>query len=230
MKRFGGVVAVGGVTLEVRAGEVVALVGPNGAGKSTLLSLLAGLLVPDEGFAAIQGVPSTAAGGQARRALGFLSGDTALYARLSAREVLMFFAQMYGLNDEAAGARIATVEGDLRLSAFLDRRVDALSSGQRQRVNLARALLHDPAVLILDEPTTALDVASQRFVLDAVRRARAGGRAVLFSSHLMGEVEQLADRVMLLERGAITAQGPLQDVLARAGEGGLSSLFAEADA
>ena len=227
-KRFGAVRAVDDVSIAVHPGEVVALIGPNGAGKSTLLSLLAGLLVPDAGDASILGVPSTAPGGRARASLGFLAGDTALYARLTAREVLVFFARLWGVDD--VDGRVRAVADELRLGAFLDRRVDALSSGQKQRVNLARALLHDPKVLVLDEPTTALDVASQRFVLAAVEKARAGGRAVLFSSHLMGEVERLADRVVLLEGGRVTAEGPRDEIVARAGEGGLSSLFSDVEA
>jgi sodium transport system ATP-binding protein len=116
---------------------------------------------------------------------------------------------------------------ELRVADLLKRRADGLSSGQRQRVNLARAIVHDPAVLVLDEPTTALDVASQRFVLDAVDKARARGRAVLFSSHLMGEVEELADRVVLIDKGQPRQAGTLDEIRAAAGPGGLSSLFAQ---
>jgi sodium transport system ATP-binding protein len=224
-KRFGSVLAVDGISLAVRPGEVVALLGPNGAGKSTLLSLLAGLLVPDEGSAHITGIPSSKPDGSARMRLGFLAGDTALYGRLLVGELLAFFARLHGVKDVATAVKAAADE--LRVGDLLKRRADALSSGQRQRVNLARAIVHDPAVLILDEPTTALDVASQRFVLDAVKKARERGRAVLFSSHLMGEVEQLADRVVLIERGTLRAEGTLADIVERAGPGGLSSLFAE---
>lgn len=227
VKRYGDVLAVGGVSLSVAPGEVVALIGPNGAGKSTLLSLLAGLMPPDEGRAFIDGRQAHSEGGEARARLGFLSGDTALYGRLQVGEMLRFFGELYGLRHEALQARVRAVAEDLQLGSFLARRCDALSSGQRQRANLARALLHDPTAIILDEPTTALDVTSQRFVLAAIRRAKERGRAVLFSSHVMGEVEEVADRVVLLERGRLRAEGTLAELRERAGAGGLSALFSE---
>ena len=224
-KKFGDVVAVNAIDLHVGAGEVVALIGPNGAGKSTLLSMLVGLLTPDAGQAFIGGVPALAPAGAARMFLGFLSGDTALYARMTVRELLVFYAKLYGLSSTMIEKRIAAVVDELRLERFVDQRCGALSMGQRQRANLARALVHDPQVLVLDEPTNALDVASQEFVLRAVKRARDDGRAVLFSSHIMGEVEAVADRVMLLQRGHVQHEGTLDALHALSADGGLSSLF-----
>lgn len=224
-KRFGDVLAVNGVNLHVDKGEVVALIGPNGAGKSTLLSMLVGLLTPDAGTAAIDGVPAMTKGGVARANLGFLSGDTALYGRMTVHELLVFYAKLYGLEPEAIAARVGIVTEQLHLQRFLTQRCGVLSMGQRQRANLARALVHDPSVLVLDEPTTALDVASQEFVLQAVGRARSEGRAVLFSSHIMGEVEAVADRVLLLERGTIAHEGTLDALRAKADGGKLTNLF-----
>ena len=224
-KAFGNVRAVDGVDLEVRPREVVALIGPNGAGKSTLLSLLAGLLVPDRGHAHIAGIEATARGGAARRQLGFVSGDTKLYERLTPREVLALFGGLHGVEDDRLASRVDAVCLDYDLTAFADRRCATLSSGQAQRVNLARAVVHDPSVLILDEPTTALDVASQRFVLEAVERARVEGRAVLFSSHVLGEVERVADRVSVLKAGVVVADGPLATVVGAGGEQGLAGYF-----
>jgi len=228
-KRYGDVHALKQATLGVRRGEVVALIGPNGAGKSTLLSCLAGLLVPDDGHASILGVPSATKGGKARQQLGFLSGSTALYGKLTVREVLRFFGGLHGLSDDDLDRRVATVVDELGLHELQDRRCDGLSSGQSQRVNLARAMVHDPAVLILDEPTNALDVMSQQFVLDAVQKARAEHRAVLFSSHVMGEVEAVADRVVLLTGGRIVLRGTLDEVNARADGRGLGHLIASLD-
>lgn len=224
-KRFGDVAAVKAVDLHVDKGEVVALIGPNGAGKSTLLSMLVGLLTPDAGRAVINGVPAMAKGGVARANLGFLSGDTALYGRMTVRELLAFYAKLYGLQPSAIAERVAVVTEQLHLQRFLAQRCGVLSMGQRQRANLARALVHDPQVLVLDEPTTALDVASQEFVLQAVDRARSEGRAVLFSSHIMGEVEAVADRVLLLERGTIAHEGTLDALRAKAEGGKLTNLF-----
>lgn len=229
-KRFGDVVAVDGVSLSVRPGEVVALIGPNGAGKSTLLSLLSGLMAPDEGEARIDGQTAHTEGGEAKKSLGFLSGDTALYGRLRVAEVLRFFGRLYGLEGAALEERVRAVMAQLGIEALAERRCDALSSGQVQRTNLARALLHDPTALILDEPTNALDVASQRFVLHVIQEMRARGRAVLFSSHVMGEVEEVSDRVVLLERGRIRAEGTLAELRAKAGGRGLSALFSDEEA
>jgi sodium transport system ATP-binding protein len=230
VKRFGAVEAVRGVTLSVRRGEVVALIGPNGAGKSTLLSLLAGLLVPDEGVASIDGIDAQTPGGRARRGLGFVSGDTQLYARMTPREVLVFFGRLHGVAEGALPGRVELVIERLGLGPFVDRRCDGLSSGQAQRVNLGRALVHDPALLVLDEPTNALDVASQQFVLETVERARREGRAVLFASHILGDVERVADRVCVLREGRIVADGPLDDLLAATEGRGLGAYFLDGDA
>lgn len=224
-KRYGDVVAVRDVSLSVARGEVVGLIGPNGAGKSTLLSMLAGLITPDEGTAEIDGVRADLPGGVARQKLGFVAGDTRPYARLTVRESLAFFAALHGLSVDARGRAIERVAKDLSLEKLLDRRCDALSSGQEQRANLARALVHDPSILILDEPTNALDVASQRFVLDVVLQARQAGRAVLVASHVMGEIERVSSRVIVLDAGRVRAEGPLNDVLASTGGKGLSAFF-----
>jgi sodium transport system ATP-binding protein len=225
VKRFGAVEAVRGVDLEVRRGEVVALIGPNGAGKSTLLSLLAGLLVPDEGSASIDGVDAQLPGGLARQGLGFVSGDTQLYARMTPREVLTFFGRLHGVDERELAFHVQQVIERLGLTPFVDRRCDGLSSGQAQRVNLGRALVHDPALLVLDEPTNALDVASQQFVLETVERARQEGRAVLFASHILGDVERVADRVCVLREGRIVAEGPLESLLAATDGRGLGAYF-----
>jgi len=187
--------------------------------------MLAGLLTPDDGTAEIDGVRADLPGGVARQRLGFVAGDTRPYGRLTVRESLAFFATLHGLTDEASAGAIARVAHDLSIEKLLDRRCDALSSGQEQRANLARALVHDPSILILDEPTNALDVASQRFVLDVVVRARDAGRAVLVASHVMGEIERVASRVVVLDAGRVRAEGALDDVLARTGGRGLGAFF-----
>jgi sodium transport system ATP-binding protein len=224
-RRFGAVQAVAEVSLTVRAGEVVGLLGPNGAGKTTTLRMLAGILTPDEGSVRVCGLDVHAQPLDAKRRLGFLSGDTHLYQRLTPVEVLTYFGTLYGMADARIRERVGALVAELEMEAFKDRPCSTLSSGQKQRANIARAFLHDPDLLILDEPTTALDVISGQFVAEAIRRKRAGGKAVLFSTHIMSEAEYLCDRIALLHAGRIVDQGPLPDLLARAGRTNLTDAF-----
>ena len=224
-KRFGEVTAVEDVSLQVAPGEIVGLLGPNGAGKTTTLRMLAGILSPDRGRVTVDGVDVHADPIAAKRRLGFLSGDTQLYQRLTPREMLAYFAELYEMPRPAAFARIATLVAELDMASFADRACGTLSSGQKQRANVARAFLHEPQLLILDEPTNALDVVSGQFIVEAIRRARDAGRAVLFSTHIMGEAEYLCDRIALIHRGRIVDSGPLPDLLARSGQRNLTDAF-----
>jgi sodium transport system ATP-binding protein len=222
---FGGVRAVDDVSLVVRSGEVVGLLGPNGAGKTTTLRMLAGILTPDRGRVRVGGVDVHTQPLEAKRRLGFLSGDTRLYQRLTTVEVLTYFGTLYNLPPDRLRARINTLVSELEMDAFKDRPCATLSSGQKQRANIARAFLHDPDLLILDEPTTALDVISGQFVVDAIRRKRADGKGVLFSTHIMGEAEYLCDRIALMHQGRIIDEGPLDDLLARSERTNLTDAF-----
>jgi sodium transport system ATP-binding protein len=224
-KAFGDVHAVEDVSVTVTAGEVVGLLGPNGAGKTTTLRMLAGILTPDRGSVRVCGIDIHAQPLDAKRRLGFLSGDTHLYQRLSPVEVLAYFGTLYGMPPARIRARVTELVAELEMDGFKDRPCGTLSSGQKQRANIARAFLHDPDLLILDEPTTALDVISGRFVADAIRRKRAGGKAVLFSTHVMSEAEYLCDRIALVHAGRIIDEGTLPDLLARAGRQNLTDAF-----
>ncbi len=224
-KRFGAVDAVHDVSFAVAPGEVVGLLGPNGAGKTTTLRMLAGILSPDRGDVRVDGLDMHATPIAAKRRLGFLSGDTQLYQRLTPREVLTYFGRLYDLPAATIEARSATLVADLDMAAFADRPCGTLSSGQKQRANLARAFLHDPPLLILDEPTNALDVVSGQFIVRAIRQARDAGRAVLFSTHIMGEAEYLCDRIVLIHQGRVVDAGPLPDLLARSGRTNLTDAF-----
>ncbi len=208
-KRFdpAGPPAVEGLSLEVVAGEIYGLIGPNGAGKTTTLRMLAGLMQPSGGEVWIGGHPLASEAEAARAALGFLTGTTGLYARLSVRELLGYFGALYGLAPAAVARRIDELSALLQFAPLLERRCAALSTGERQRVSLARAVLHDPRVLILDEPTAGLDVVASRFVADFVRDARGRGRAILFSTHYMTEAELLCDRIGLLHAGCKIWEG-----------------------
>ena len=225
VKRFGALTAVDGVSLEVNAGEVVGLLGPNGAGKTTTLRMLVGILTPSAGRVSIHGVDLQDNLLQAKRRIGFLSGDTQLYQRLTPREVLRYFGRLYGLAEAQIDERIQQLIRDLEIEPFAERPCRTLSSGQKQRANIARAFLHQPDVLILDEPTAALDVVSGQFITEAIRRERAAGRAILFSTHIMSEVEYLCDRIYLLHQGRITDGGTLQEILDHTGCRNLTDAF-----
>jgi sodium transport system ATP-binding protein len=224
-KRFGPVEAVTEVSLTVRPGEIVGLLGPNGAGKTTTLRMLAGILSPDRGQVLVDGVDVHVDPIVAKRRIGFLSGDTQLYQRLSPREVLAYFGQLYELDSALVDARSRTLIDELDMRAYADRPCGTLSSGQKQRANVARAFLHDPPLLILDEPTNALDVISGQFIVHAIRKARDAGRAVLFSTHIMGEAEYLCDRIVLIHQGRVVDAGTLPELLVRSGQRNLTDAF-----
>jgi len=225
VKRFGPVAAADGVSLTVSAGEVVGLLGPNGAGKTTTLRMLAGILTPDAGCVSVGGLDIHDWPLDAKRRLGFLSGDTQLYQRLTTREVLRYFGRLYGMADPLIDARTAQLVEELEMGEFANRPCGTLSSGQKQRANIARAFLHGPELLILDEPTVALDVISGQFIVESIRRERDAGRAVLFSTHIMSEAEYLCDRILLMHRGRIIDEGVLDDLLARSGCRNLTDAF-----
>ena len=206
-KHFGATCVVDSISLGVEAGEVVGLLGPNGAGKTTTLRMLAGLISPTRGTAKLCGVDLAVDPLTARRNLGFLTASTGLYDRLTVREILTTFGLLYQLSREALDARISLLAGELDLGAFIDRRCGTLSSGQKQRASIARAVVHDPAVYVLDEPTAALDPLASSAILDLVRSARDRKKAVLFSTHRMEEAEFLCDRLAFLREGKVVAEG-----------------------
>jgi sodium transport system ATP-binding protein len=224
-KSYGELWAVRGLSLRVPAGEVYALLGANGAGKTTALRCLATLLQPTEGTARIAGHDVRTHPLEVRRKLGFLAASMGLYARLTARELLRYFAHLQGLEGAAAEARVNDVVERFGLHDFGDRLCGKLSTGQRQRVSIARAVVHDPPALVLDEPTLGLDVLSSEAILRFIEDARARGRAVLFSTHQMSEVELLADRVGIIAGGRLVAEGTVDDIVARAGEANLARAF-----
>lgn len=215
-KQFGRSTALDDLSLTVARGEIYGLLGPNGAGKTTALRILAGLLAPSGGRASIDGVDVAVAPREAQRRLGFLTGTTGLYRRLTGREVLTYFGRLNGLSRADIASRIQELTGALDLAAVLDHRCEALSTGQRQRISVARAALHDPPVLILDEPTVGLDVLASRFLRDFVSAERGRGKAILFSTHYLAEAELLCDRVGLLHRGRLLAEGPPRDLRGQA--------------
>ena len=225
IRDFGATRAVDGVTFHVDAGEVVGLLGPNGAGKTTALRVLAGLLRPSAGSTRIAGVEMQRQPLEARRQLGFLTGSTGLYDRLTGREMLQIFGRLQRLDEPTLEARIATLRDELELAPFLDKRCGALSSGQKQRINIARAVVHDPSAYVLDEPTATLDPLASRDILSLVQRAKARNKAVLFSTHRMEEAEYLCSRLLFMRAGKIVARGTSAELLERSGRQKLTDAF-----
>jgi len=225
VRDFGAVRAVDGVSFEVAAGEVVGLLGPNGAGKTTTLRVLAGLLTPTKGRAALAGIDVHQRPLEARRHLGFLTASTGLYERLTGREVLTTFGRLQGLDDATLARRVDEVTRELELGPFLDRRCGQLSSGQKQRISIGRAVVHDPPAYVLDEPTATLDPLASRDILDLVQRAKARGKAVLFSTHRMEEAEHLCTRLLFVREGRIVARGTAEALRAESGQPTLTGAF-----
>ncbi len=225
VKRFGAFTAVEGVSLSVRPGEVVGVLGPNGAGKTTTLRMLAGILTPTSGEVRISGLPMLQAPLQAKRKIGFLSGDTQLYRRLTPRELLLYFGKLYEVPPDRLRQKVDELIQQLDMGSFSERACGTLSSGQKQRANIARAFLHEPDLLILDEPTATLDVWSGQFIVEAIRHEKARGKAILFSTHIMSEVEYLCDRIYLIHGGRIVEAGTVPEILARSGCANLTDAF-----
>ncbi|MBL9168309.1 MAG: ABC transporter ATP-binding protein [Verrucomicrobiales bacterium] len=225
VKQFGDFTAVNQVSLQVHPGEVVGLLGPNGAGKTTTLRMLAGILSPTSGTVTVLGTDLHAQPLLAKKRIGFLSGDTQLYRRLSPREMLLFFGRLYEVPTAVLSETVDRLIQELDMGSFANRPCGALSSGQKQRANIARAFLHRPELLILDEPTATLDVWSGQFIVEAIRRERAAQKAILFSTHIMSEVEYLCDRIYLVHGGEIVEHGTLAGILERSGCSNLTDAF-----
>ena len=224
-KRYGPLTAVESLTLRVHPGEVYALLGPNGAGKTTALRCLATLLRPTEGSAAVCGLDVRAEPRAVRGRLAFLSSSMGLYERLTPVELIEFFGRLQGLDEPTLAKRVDAMVELFALSSFASRLCGRLSTGQRQRVSLARALVHDPPVLILDEPTHGLDVLSGQAIYHFIIRERERGKTILFSTHQMEGVELLADRVGVLRSGRLVAEGRPAELLSRTGAPNLVRAF-----
>ncbi len=224
-KWFGSTRALDQVSWRVEPGEVVGLIGANGAGKTTALRVLAGLIRPSEGTARVNGIDVGERPLEARRQLGFLTASTGVYERLTGREVVTMFCQLAGVSAAESHARVERLTTELDLKGFIDRRCGGLSSGQRQRISVARALAADPSVYVLDEPTAALDPLASRDILDLVRRGQATGKAVIFSTHRMEEVEHLCSRVVFLREGRVVATGTTRALLDQAQASSLTGAF-----
>ena len=224
-KQFGEVVAVDNVSFEARNGEVTALLGENGAGKTTTLRSIYGLIQPDAGEVRVDGVDGISQPLSARMGLGVLSEARGLYPRLTPREHMRYFAHLQGLGRAETETRCEDLVDLLGMEDFADRRAAGLSHGENTKVALARALLHDPANILLDEPTTGLDVMSTRAVRELIVELRARGKCVLFSSHVMQEVAAVSDRIVVVSAGRVVASGTPADLRRSTGLDDLEDVF-----
>ena len=224
-KSYGKFRALHGVTFSAQAGEVFGLLGPNGAGKTTLLRILATLLHADSGRCTVAGHDAQRDPEAVRRSIGVVNGGMGLYDRLTGREILRYFAGLYGMTRTQADARIETLDASLDLSGTLDTRAAGFSTGMKQKIVIARAVIHDPPVLFLDEAASGLDVMARRALLDFVQAYRREGRLVVYSTHVMSEVEEVCDRAAVLERGELLTVDTVAGILAQTGEPSLERAF-----
>jgi len=224
-RSFADLDAVKNVSFAVQPGEVLGLLGPNGAGKTTTLRMLATLLQPSSGEATVAGFDVRHFRQEVRTNVGYLTGDTGLYNRLSPREVLAYFGELHSMSADAVAERIEELRELLGLGGFLDKRCETLSTGQKQRVSIARTVLHRPKVLILDEPTSGLDILAARDVLRFFRSEADSGKAVLLSTHILAEVELICDRAAVIHHGEIRHVGTLKDLAFAAGSASFSNSF-----
>ena len=226
-KKRGEIRAVDGVTFRCEPGRIYGLLGANGAGKTTTLRMLATILEPTEGSATVAGFDVATQAEEVRRHVGFLSTATALYARLTAEEVVRYFGQLHGMDDSAISQRMDAIFARLEMNEFRDRRCDKLSTGMKQKVSIARTLIHDPSVMIFDEPTLGLDVMAARTIIGFIRECRDQGKTVVFSTHVMSEVEKLCDTIGIIDKGRLLVEGSLEELRGRYRQTDLEEIFVQ---
>jgi sodium transport system ATP-binding protein len=223
--RRGEVSAVDHVCFDAHGGEIFGLLGPNGAGKTTTMRILCTVLKPTSGLARVAGFDVDTQAAEVRKHIGFLSANTAVYDRMSAWELVEYFGRLHGLERERLRKRMEEVFTTLQMNDFRDVLGAKMSTGMRQKVSIARAIVHDPPVLIFDEPTAGLDVLVARAVLQNIARLRDMGKCILFSTHIMREVEKLCDRVAIVSKGRVLACGTLDELRETHRQNDLEEIF-----
>ncbi len=227
-KKRGEIRAADSVSFRVAPGQIYGLLGANGAGKTTTLRLLATLLQPTSGGATVAGFDIVRDAQQVRAHVGFLAASTALYGRLTARETLAYFGKLHGLTSVDIASRTQRLADELDMHEFLDRRCEKFSTGMKQKTSIARTLIHDPAVMIFDEPTLGLDIMAARTIVKFVRECRTRGKTVIYSTHIMSEVEKLCDVIGIIHDGKLLAEGTLAALRDRYAEHDLEEIFVRA--
>ena len=224
-KKRGAIRAVDNVSLVCRPGQIYGLLGANGAGKTTTLRVLATILEPSGGTATVAGHDVVEQPQKVRASLGFLSAATALYPRLTAQEMVEYFGRLNGLEEAVLKKRLDEIFERLDMNGFRDRRCDKLSTGMKQKTSIARTLIHDPQVMIFDEPTLGLDIMTARTIIEFIRECRQRGKTVIFSTHVMSEVEKLCDTIGIIQAGKLLEEGSLGELRERFQENDLEEIF-----
>ncbi len=224
-KSFGEVKAVRGVSFEARDGEITGLLGPNGAGKTTTLRMLYSLLPPDEGEILIDGLDPGTDAMEIKRTLGVVPDSRGLYNRLTARENIEYFGELHGMTREQMKDRIAELTKTLGMEEFIDRRTEGFSQGQRVKVAIARAMVHSPQTVLLDEPSNGLDVMATRALRNYILSLKRDGHSVVLSTHIMQEVAALCDRIIIIAKGEVAADGTKEELMQRSGADTLEDAF-----
>jgi sodium transport system ATP-binding protein len=224
-KKRGEIRAVDSVSFVCKPGEIYGLLGANGAGKTTTLRMLATILEPTDGTAIVCGHDVVEEPEKVRANVGFLSTATALYPRLTSQEMVEYFGRLNGLDEATLKKRVDDIFNRLDMNSFRDRRCDKLSTGMKQKTSIARTLIHDPQVMIFDEPTLGLDIMTARTIIDFIRECRQRGKTVIFSTHVMSEVDRLCDVIGIIHSGKLLAEGSLAELRSRQNENDLEEIF-----
>jgi len=224
-RKRGEIRAVDNISFQCSPGRIFGLLGANGAGKTTTLRMLATLLQPTSGSGSVAGFDLLEQPEKVRTRIGFLSGTTALYGRLSVREILAYFGRLNGMPEDVLRHRIDELIRLLEMEAFADGRCERLSTGQKQRVSIARSIVHAPPVMVFDEPTSGLDVMSSRTIMRFIERCRDQGQTVIFSTHIMSEAERLCDEIAIIHSGKIAGRGTLDELRRETGQDSLEMVF-----
>jgi ABC-2 type transport system ATP-binding protein len=211
-KQFNRFTAVDHIDLNVRRGEIYGFLGPNGAGKSTTIRMLCTLLKPTSGTATVAGFDIDRDANEVRKRIGLVSEKLIMYTRLTAEQNLVFFGKLYGVDNSELKSRVEELLDMVKLMPFKDRSVGGFSSGMRQRMNVIRALIHDPEIIFLDEPTTALDPQSTKFVRDTILQLKAEGHTIILTTHIMEEADELSDRISIIDHGKLMATGTVAEL------------------
>jgi sodium transport system ATP-binding protein len=223
--RRGAVMAIEGVSFDVAPGEIFGLLGPNGAGKTTCLRILSTVLRPTGGFATIAGYNVATQPTEVRSCIGFMSGNTGVYDRMTAWELVEYYGRLYGMPEDQLQTGLDRLFTTLQMNDFRDVQGAKLSTGMKQKVSIARTLIHDPPVVIFDEPTSGLDVLVARELLTMIASLKEQGKCIIFSTHIMREVEKLCDRVAIIHKGRILAAGSVAELVSRFGQPDVEELF-----
>jgi sodium transport system ATP-binding protein len=224
-KKRGAIRAVDNVSFACKSGQIYGLLGANGAGKTTTLRMLATILEPTDGTALVCGHDIVEQPEEVRKNVGFLSTATALYPRLTSQEMVEYFGRLNGLDEATLRKRLNEIFSRLGMDSFRDRRCDKLSTGMKQKTSIARTLIHDPQVMIFDEPTLGLDIMTARTIIDFIRECRERGKTVIFSTHVMSEVEKLCDVIGIIQSGKLLAEGSLGELRDRHRQQDLEEIF-----